>query len=383
MNLFFALLLIVAPALALDADGDGYDEEIDCDDTDPLVNPGASEVPGNDLDDDCDGLASCYVDADYDGYGQDGVVQEWEWNADWFSCADGELGAAVAGDCDDRNQAVNPGATEICENETDEDCSGADGVYETLYYDGDQDGFGGAEGTVACELDDPYFSSEGGDCDDQRADRSPGLPEQLGSGLDEDCDGLSECWADDDSDAYGGSETILLPVDSLGEAPCDAEGSASVGGDCRDDDAEVNPEAEELCNRIDDDCDGLTDEGLATETWYTDADGDGWGVGTGSEACAQPEGSSAVTGDCDDQEASVNPDAQETWYDGVDGDCDGSNDYDRDGDGHEYPSDCDDLDGDVSTCEQAISGGMRCGAVSSASGAWLLALLPLALRRRP
>ena len=382
MALVFTLLLLAAPALALDADGDGYDEDVDCDDSDPAVNPGASEVPGNDLDDDCDGNASCYADEDYDGYGQDGVYWEWQWDADWFSCGGSELGAALGGDCDDGDRAVNPGATEVCENETDDDCVAGDGVYETVYYDADQDGYGGPESITACEPDDPYFSREGGDCDDERADRSPGISERVGSGLDEDCDGLSECWVDDDLDAFGGTETLLLEVNIIGEADCDVEGSSSLDGDCRDDLAEVHPEAEEICNQIDDDCDDEVDEGLATELWYTDDDGDGWGAGTPSEDCEQPDGTSAVDGDCDDSDPDVSPGAAETWYDGVDSDCDGADDYDQDGDGRDYPDDCDDVDADVAACEQVISGGMRCSASSAAAGTWLLALLPLALGRR-
>ena len=48
--------------------------------------------------------------------------------------------------------------------------------------------------------------------------------------------------------------------------------------------------------------------------------------------------------DCDDTSAAANPDGVETWYDGVDGDCDGADDYDQDADGSPYDEDCDDLD---------------------------------------
>lgn len=41
---------------AADSDGDGYDETVDCDDTDALVHPGAQDVPGDGIDQDCDGL---------------------------------------------------------------------------------------------------------------------------------------------------------------------------------------------------------------------------------------------------------------------------------------------------------------------------------------
>ena len=51
--------------------------------------------------------------------------------------------------------------------------------------------------------------------------------------------------------------------------------------------------------------------------------------------------------DCDDSEASAYPGAEEVWYDGVDQDCDGSDDYDRDGDGVPYPEDCEDEDPEI------------------------------------
>jgi len=100
------------PPLAIDADGDGFDENVDCDDGDPAVNPGASEVDDG-IDNNCDGTVDETFDQDGDG----------------FTPLFGD-------DCDDANAAVNPGASEV-DDGIDNNCDGA--VDET--FDQDSDGF--------------------------------------------------------------------------------------------------------------------------------------------------------------------------------------------------------------------------------------------------
>ncbi|MFW5940647.1 MAG: MopE-related protein [Chloroflexota bacterium] len=108
----------LAETACTDADGDGYALEggacgaVDCDDADPAVNPGATEICDNGVDDDCNGLVdaddpACLVctDADGDGYALEG-------------------GACGAVDCDDADSAVNPGAIENCTNGIDDNCNG-------------------------------------------------------------------------------------------------------------------------------------------------------------------------------------------------------------------------------------------------------------------
>ncbi|MBU0606397.1 MAG: putative metal-binding motif-containing protein, partial [Armatimonadetes bacterium] len=79
--------------------------------------------------------------------------------------------------------------------------------------------------------------------------------------------------------------------------------------DCDDGDATVYPDAPELCNGVDDDCDGEVDEDAASaSTWYADLDGDGFGDPASTAlACAVPEGFVADGTDCDDGDAAVNP----------------------------------------------------------------------------
>jgi outer membrane protein assembly factor BamB len=96
----------------------------------------------------------------------------------------------------------------------------------------------------------------------------------------------------------------------------------------------------EVCNGIDDNCNGQIDEGVGS-TWYTDADGDGYGTGTGVQACTQPPNTSTQGGDCNDSNSAINPSATETCN-GVDDNCNGQIDegvtttfyQDNDGDGY-------------------------------------------------
>ena len=104
---------------------------------------------------------------------------------------------------------------------------------------------------------------------------------------------------------------------------------------------------EETCNGVDDDCDGQVDE--AGGQWFADGDGDGFGVEAVDGACdAPPAGATEQSGDCDDGDAAIHPDAQELCDEAdVDEDCDGLSDdadddavgklevsVDRDGDGY-------------------------------------------------
>ena len=84
--------------------------------------------------------------------------------------------------------------------------------------------------------------------------------------------------------------------------------------DCDDNDDDINPGADELCDEEDNDCDGETDENTAVDatTWYLDLDGDGYGIDVVSTvSCEAPESFVEDSGDCDDGDAAYHPGADE------------------------------------------------------------------------
>jgi len=109
----------------------------------------------------------------------------------------------------------------------------------------------------------------------------------------------------------------------------DGDGYTATGGDCDDSDADVHPNAEEVCDGVDNDCDGETDEGDAVdaETWYTDADGDGFGDAETAQTACAASGLVADSTDCDDADPAAHPGGEEIC-DGHDNDCDGTIDAD-------------------------------------------------------
>jgi hypothetical protein len=224
-------------------------------------------------------------------------------------------------DCNDDDATVNPGATEICDG-IDNDCDGNvdEDVTTTFYRDADGDGFGNSEETEgACERPTGYVPN-GNDCDDALADAYPGNPEVCDN-IDNNCDGnvdegvTTTYYADTDADGYGDPATA---TDSCSQPV----GYVTDNTDCDDTTAASFPGNLEICDEHDNDCDGTIDEGVTT-TYYADLDADSFGDATLSqEACALPTGYAEVAGDCDDSEATTNPDALE-YCDGHDDDCDG------------------------------------------------------------
>ncbi|MEL6346021.1 MAG: putative metal-binding motif-containing protein, partial [Myxococcota bacterium] len=143
-----------------------------------------------------------------------------------------------------------------------------------------------------------------------------------------------------DKNAYEARELLLTDNDR--------DGFHEVEGDCDDDNGLVYPGAEEICDQLDNDCDGDVDEDVPdAPLWYADADQDGFGADIVERACVVPALYSHQGGDCDDTNSSINPAEEEVWYDGLDNDCDRTtHDMDADADGFESEEyggdDCDD-----------------------------------------
>ncbi len=244
--------LLDASTWYADVDGDGFGDPasvaefceppeaavqlgMDCDDNDAGAYPGAPELCDDVIDRNCDGLVGS---TDHDG--------------DGFTACE---------ECDDNNADVFPGATELCDG-IDQDCDGAidnDAIDAIGWYvDADEDGFGDrATGVLACT--DPGIGpalNTGGDCDDSRPGVSPaalevcnGRDDNCDGGIDQEAFGAPIAYRDADGDGFGTPDEFTPSCGPI-------DGYVLSQDDCDDTDDTINPNMVELCDRVDNDCDG-------------------------------------------------------------------------------------------------------------------------------
>jgi hypothetical protein len=331
--------------------------ETDCDDDDPRRFPGATDMCGNGLDENCDGADVACEDADGDMFA---------------GCRAGDARATC--DCNDRDPDTFPGASDPCGDATDQDCDGSNDLCDV-----DCDGYPEARmGDTAAYVDcndalpavhpnEPLRGIYGLADGDRRARGCEANPmtgsasdlctagpmgEPTGDSIDQDCNGFIDdgpgCTDTTDRDRDGAracasgmttgcdlddcdpgvapsrDEICGNDIDEDGDGmsqPCalndtdrDGHVANTMGGDdCNDGDPEVYFGAPEDCRT--EESESCT-ENIPCMAFGGDADGDGYLTGL-------PAG---VVGDCDDADAEVRPFASEDPCDGIDNDCDGVTD---------------------------------------------------------
>jgi len=378
-------LSVTGTASAGDLDQDGFTiEQGDCDDTDPLVHPEATEVCDA-IDNNCDCTGDSNADGVECGAGDDGVDEGYDTDLDGVTTCgpDGDDATVADNDCDDADVSNYPGNTEECEpgdtsSQSDNNCDASDDDAALLLYyrDLDGDGVGAvvdatADAVLSCgspgsdfapALEDP--SAPGSylqDCDDADAANFPGNTEAC-DGQDNDCDAATEasggetdgdldtslaCADCDDADPlnYPGNVEVCDGQDNncdsvTDENANDSDGDGYACDDCNDSDDTVYPGAPEVCDGQDTDCNGFDDYGSAGVD----------GLETDNDADSQSE----CEGDCDDADP-ANFTGNSEVCDGQDNDCNGLDDAgnfgvagqesDDDGDlQDECSGDCDDAD---------------------------------------
>jgi hypothetical protein len=323
------------PKVACNKPPEHEPDATDCDDNQPQAHPGAQERC-NGFDDDCDGdidesgdPITWYADQDGDGHGDPAAAR--------VSCARPSEHVQSATDCNDEADWIHPGATDARYDGVDADCAGGD----DFDHDGD-----GARHPSAWAGAPPWDAVV--DCDDDNNRIYPAAPELWYDGVDQDCDPSTEwdrdadgvtvtgapegsaddcddtradvgrpgAWyADGDGDGFGANQ---VPVFSCLPLP----GHVRQPGDCNDNDGLISPVRNETCDQIDNNCNGVIDDGVGGLFW-PDVDNDGYGDinGPALQACARPPGYSANGDDCDDSTNQRRPGFSEQC-DYLDNDCD-------------------------------------------------------------